>query len=104
MICANLFLPVQTGDSILDELAREGGPLWPIDLTMKIEGQPSPVDAQWNGQLEPFRTGTDDFDWTANAPVKHFQRSANPSAKILTRVEFHLNEILAENTTSRLMI
>ncbi len=33
ILCASLFHTVQTGDSIVDELAREGGALWPIDLT-----------------------------------------------------------------------
>jgi hypothetical protein len=33
LLCAPLFRTVQTGDSIVAELACEGGPLWPIDLT-----------------------------------------------------------------------
>ena len=33
LLCAPLFHTVQTGDSIKEELAREGGALWPIDLT-----------------------------------------------------------------------
>ncbi len=33
LLCAPLFRMVQTGDSVREELAREGGPLWPIDLT-----------------------------------------------------------------------
>ena len=33
MLCAPLFHSVQTGESIVDELAREGGSLWPVDLT-----------------------------------------------------------------------
>lgn len=33
LLCASLFRSVQTGDSIIDELAREGGALWPVDLT-----------------------------------------------------------------------
>lgn len=33
LLCAPLFQNVQTGDSIARELAREGGPLWPVDLT-----------------------------------------------------------------------
>ncbi|TWT54008.1 MMPL family protein [Rubripirellula amarantea] len=33
LLCASLFETVQTGYSIVEELASEGGPLWPIDLT-----------------------------------------------------------------------
>lgn len=43
LFCAPLFHTVQTGDSIVNELAREGGPLWPIDLTDEAK---RPVVAQ----------------------------------------------------------
>ena len=33
LLCASLFHSVQTGESIVDELATEGGSLWPVDLT-----------------------------------------------------------------------
>ncbi len=33
LICAPLFHSIQTGDTVVDQLAAEGGPLWPIDLT-----------------------------------------------------------------------
>ncbi len=33
LLCAPLFETVQTGDSIVAELATEKGPLWPVDLT-----------------------------------------------------------------------
>ena len=33
LLCASLFHSVRTGESVVDELAREGGSLWPIDLT-----------------------------------------------------------------------
>ena len=33
LLCAPLFHSVQTGASIVDELAQEGGALWPVDLT-----------------------------------------------------------------------
>ncbi len=33
VLCASLFHSVQTGETIVDELAREGGALWPIDFT-----------------------------------------------------------------------
>ena len=33
LICAPLFATVQTGSMIVDQLARPGGPLWPVDMT-----------------------------------------------------------------------
>ena len=33
LICAPMFHTVETGDSIADSLSKEGGALWPIDLT-----------------------------------------------------------------------
>ncbi len=33
LICAPLFQTVQTGEMVVDELAQEGGSLWPVDLT-----------------------------------------------------------------------
>ncbi len=33
VLCASLFHSVQTGETIVDELAREGGSLWPVDFT-----------------------------------------------------------------------
>ncbi len=33
LVCAPLFATVQTGNSIVEDLAKEGGPLWPVDLT-----------------------------------------------------------------------
>ena len=43
IFCASLFHSVQTGDSIVDELAREGGALWPIDLTDESAGSGRPA-------------------------------------------------------------
>ncbi len=100
MICANLFHSVQTGDSILDELAREGGPLWPIDLT--DEDRRATVARR---RAMERLTGTlfapaitDDFDWTASAfreALPEDQRTRLPE-DFDAQVEFHLNEILAE--------
>ncbi len=33
LLCAPLFQSVQTGEMIVEELAQEGGSLWPVDLT-----------------------------------------------------------------------
>ncbi|MGI9472994.1 MAG: efflux RND transporter permease subunit [Rubripirellula sp.] len=69
ILCASLFHTVQTGDSIVDELAREGGPLWPIDLT--DETRRSTVARR---RAMERLTGTlfapavsDDFGWNAEA-------------------------------------
>ncbi len=69
LLCASLFRTVQTGDSIVDELAREGGALWPIDLTEKDRRE---VVARRRAMQR--LTGTlfapavpNDFAWTAEA-------------------------------------
>lgn len=78
ILCAPLFETVQTGDSIVEELAQEGGPLWPIDLTEEDKRE---VVAR---RLAMQRlTGTlfapavsADFGWTVDA-----FRSAVPAAR-----------------------
>lgn len=69
LFCLPLFHTVQTGDTFVDELAREGGPLWPIDLT---DADRRPVVARRRA-IERL-TGTlfgpavpNDFDWTTAA-------------------------------------
>lgn len=69
ILCASLFHSVQTGDSIVDELACEGGPLWPIDLTDESR-RPTVARRRAMERL----TGTlfapamsDDFGWDAEA-------------------------------------
>lgn len=106
IICANLFRTVQTGDSILEELAREGGPLWPIDLT--DEDRRATVARR---RAMERLTGTlfapaitDDFDWTAAAfhdAVPENKREQLPE-DFDARVEFHLGEILADEYESSL--
>ncbi len=77
LLAASLFQQVQTGADLANELAKEGGPLWPIDLT----------DASERAEVAKARaierlTGTmfapavpDDFDWTPAAVRRHLQRS-----------------------------
>ncbi len=69
LLCAPLFHTVQTGDSIVAELAREGGALWPVDLT--DENRRSEVARR---RAVDRLTGTlfapampHDFGWTAAA-------------------------------------
>ena len=106
MICANLFHSVQTGDSILDELAREGGPLWPIDLT--DEDRRSTVARR---RAMERLTGTlfapainDDFDWTAAAFRDALPESSRDQLPedFDAQVDFHLKEILADEYDSSL--
>ncbi|MGV3483657.1 MAG: efflux RND transporter permease subunit, partial [Planctomycetaceae bacterium] len=33
LLAASLFQSIQTGSDLVDQLAKEGGPLWPVDLT-----------------------------------------------------------------------
>ncbi|MDE0862224.1 MAG: MMPL family transporter [Rubripirellula sp.] len=101
IICATLFHSVQTGDSILDELAREGGPLWPIDLT----DQDRRSTVARRRAMERL-TGTlfapainVDFEWTAEAfrnALPESQQEQLPEA-FDDLVQFHLNEILAKD-------
>ena len=69
LFCAPLIHSVQTGESIARELSREGGSLWPIDLT---DEKRRPVVAMRRAMSR--LTGTlfapavpNDFDWSAKA-------------------------------------
>lgn len=69
LLTASLFHSVQTGESIVEELAAEGGPLWPIDLTQE-ERRGTVARRRAMERL----TGTlfapavpKDFAWTADA-------------------------------------
>ena len=100
IICANLFHSVQTGDTILKELAQEGGPLWPIDLTDEAR-RPTVARRRAMERL----TGTlfapaigEDFSWTAaefRDALPEDQRDELPE-DFDAQVQFHLNEILAD--------
>jgi uncharacterized protein len=73
LLAASLFQSVQTGTDMVNELAREGGPLWPIDLT----------DASQRAEVAKSRaierlTGTlyapavpENFDWTPTSVFEH---------------------------------
>ncbi len=69
LLCAPLFQTVQTGESILEELAREGGSLWPVDLTDEAERE----EVARRRAMDRL-TGTlfappvpPDFDWSASS-------------------------------------
>lgn len=69
LLAASLFQTVQTGADLVDQLAVEGGPLWPIDLT-DLDQRASVARARATERL----TGTmfapalpADFDWTPAA-------------------------------------
>lgn len=69
LLCAPLFQTVQTGATIAEELAAEGGPLWPVDLT-DPESRPRVAQRRALDRL----TGTlfapavpQDFAWTPDA-------------------------------------
>lgn len=72
LLTAPLFETVQTGHDIVEELAREGGPLWPIDMTDPAK---RPIVARrlamerLTGML--FAPAVPkDFDWTPSAFAK----------------------------------
>jgi uncharacterized protein len=69
ILCAPLFRTVQTGDSIINELAREGGSLWPIDLTdadrREIVAKRRAMD-RLTGSLFAPAIGND-FDWSIDS-------------------------------------
>ncbi|KLU02956.1 integral membrane protein [Rhodopirellula islandica] len=100
LLCAPLFQTVQTGATIAEELAAEGGPLWPIDLTDVTK---KPIVAK---RLAMERlTGTlfapavpHEFGWTAESFVEALpeaQRGKLP-ANALEVAEQTLQTFVAE--------
>ncbi|MGV3482835.1 MAG: efflux RND transporter permease subunit [Planctomycetaceae bacterium] len=77
LLAASLFQSVQTGSELVEELSREGGPLWPVDLT----------DASQRSEIAETRaierlTGTlfapavpEDFEWTPEAVLENIPPS-----------------------------
>lgn len=68
LMCAPLFETVQTGQTFVEELSAEGGPLWPVDLT-DVEKRPLIARRRAMDRL----TGSlfapavpPGFDWTAD--------------------------------------
>ena len=73
LLAASLFQSVQTGTDTVNTLAREGGPLWPIDLTdisKRSEVARELAIERLTGTL--FAPAVpDDFDWTPTAVLDH---------------------------------
>ncbi len=69
LFCVPLFHSVQTGDSIANELSREGGALWPIDLTeedrRKTVAMRRAMERLTGTLFAPAVPA--DFDWTAES-------------------------------------
>ena len=100
LFCTPLFHTVQTGDSIVDELAREGGPLWPVDLT---DAERRPVVARRRA-MERL-SGTlfapavpANFEWTPAALREQVtkQRVGPMPIEFDLLVEEKLNQIVSE--------
>lgn len=69
LLCATLFHSVQTGETIVDELARDGGALWPVDFTDETRREVVArrlAMQRLTGTLFAPAMGPD-FDWTARA-------------------------------------
>lgn len=68
LLCAPLFSSVQTGNSIVDELAREGGPLWPTMTAPEAREMIARRSAMARLTGSLFAPAApDDFEWTADA-------------------------------------
>jgi len=100
LFCAPLFHTVQTGDSIVDELAREGGPLWPVDLTDEAK---RPVVARRRAMQR--LTGMmfapavpSDFNWTpaafraAVSAHREIEQPADFDARVAAELQRIVNE------------
>lgn len=77
LLGASLFQSIQTGTDMVNELSREGGPLWPIDLTDMSQR----ADVAKSRAIERL-TGTlyapavpEDFDWTPSSVFAHLPES-----------------------------
>ena len=72
LVCAPLFHTVETGESIVSELAAPGGPLWPIDLTdaanRDVVGRRRAMDRLTGALFAPAVPSG--FPWTPEAFVK----------------------------------
>lgn len=69
LLCAPLFESVQTGATIVSELAAEGGALWPVDLTApELRSQVARRRAMERLTGSLFAPAVPpDFDWTAES-------------------------------------
>ena len=100
LLCASLFHSVQTGISVVDELASEGGPLWPIDLTdedrREVVARRLAMQRLTGTLFAPAMS--DNFAWTAEAFREAIpeERRADLPEQFDAVVDFHLNEQLED--------
>ena len=99
LVCAPMFQSVETGVSVAKELAREGGPLWPVDL----------IDQSRRAAVAKRRaierlTGSlfapavpQDFDWSARS-----FRSVIPDAELPEDFDYLIDEALTQFASERL--
>ena len=96
LVCAPLFQTVQTGEMVVEELAQEGGSLWPVNLT--DESRRAVVAKRLamerlTGSL--FAPAIDDqFDWSAAAfrsMIPEIRRNALP-----LDFDFTVNRVVEE--------
>ena len=101
LLTAPLFETVQTGDDIIDTLAREGGPLWPIDMT---DSEKRPIVARrlamqrLTGMLFAPAVASG-FDWTPASFTQtlHEDRRSGLPGNFDTVVTDQVHEILRKN-------
>jgi len=99
LLCVPLFQTVQTGEMVVDELAREGGSLWPVDLTDESRrGVVAKRLAMERLTGSLFAPAIDDqFDWSASsfrAMIPEGRRATLPIDFDFT-VERVVNETIA---------
>lgn len=80
LLAASLFQSIQTGPDLIEQLAKEGGPLWPVDLT-DISQRPVVARSRAVERL----TGTffapavpAEFAWTPAAVFEHLPPNFQP--------------------------
>ncbi len=95
LLAASLFQRVQTGYEVVGELAKEGGPLWPVDLTDASER----ATIARERAIQRF-TGTmfappvpDDFNWTPEAIRNHLPSSSR--SKLPSNFEIRATEVVS---------
>lgn len=105
-LCAPLFHSVQTGDSIVAELAQEGGSLWPVDLTeedrREVVARRRAMERLTGTLLAPAVPR--EFAWTSQAfrEALPAERQAELPENFETIVEQTLAEYVDENLNGSL--
>lgn len=100
LLCAPLFHTVQTGEQVVDQLAAEGGPLWPRGL---MDPERRPIVAR---RLAMQRlTGLlfapavpDRFGWTGKAFLASLgeERTPDTPADFVAKVDYRISKIVDE--------